>query len=391
MSDDLLLLNCHGTCRVNDVTARLAVVVDRVNSSKDKLLLGVREQHEISLRLVGLDASILGNDTGTRARGIEQDTVETAHGLRELTSVVVGDDDVASTQTVNVTDQTLGTLLAGIVGNDHAGVLHHRGHVRRLTTGSGGHIQHTLVLLGLESHDGEERRGSLQDVVAGEVLGSGTQRNVGLEDLKTDLGPLADGLEGNTATDEGLSQITTVSAKGVCSEDNGTGRLVSLEESEGLAGREQVKELLGKVLRVAVVRADILDKLVGVLGARAALFVEFGKVVKNTDVLSDSGSQELQIRSQQALGLDGEIVFFFVIQDVRLVTVNVGLQTHLLEFGLGVRLLIGDLLIEPPCETLDVGLCEQFLAVRVVLVLREHVLSATALLLVRVEDRVIVV
>ncbi|GKT57010.1 hypothetical protein ColTof3_04349 [Colletotrichum tofieldiae] len=357
---------------VDDETARFAVVVDRVDGGQDQLLLHVRQQHEIPLRLVGLDAGVLGNDTGTRAGRIEKHTVETAHGLGELASVVVGDDDVAGAEAVDVTNETLGTLLAGIVGDNDTRVLHHGGHVRGLSTGGGGHIQHALVLLRLEGHDGQERGRGLEDVVAGEVLGRRTEGHVALEDLQTDLGPLADGLEGDTTRDEGLGEVAAMGAEGVCPDDDGAGRLVGLEEGERLARGEQVEELLGEVLGVAVVGADVLDELGDVLDAGASVLVE-----------------ELQIGREQRLGLGCELVVL-VVKDVRLVAVDVGLDTHLLELSLRLGVLRGDLLVEPPRETLDVGLCELLLAVRLVFVLREHVLAAAALLLVRVEDGVVV-
>lgn len=43
-------------------------------------------------------------------------------------------------QTVDVANQTLGTSLAGIVGEDDTRVLHQRRHVCRFTTGSCGHL-----------------------------------------------------------------------------------------------------------------------------------------------------------------------------------------------------------------------------------------------------------
>ncbi|GKT87051.1 hypothetical protein Ct61P_04901 [Colletotrichum tofieldiae] len=386
---NLLLLDSDGTRRVDDETARLAVVVDGVDGGQDQLLLHVRQQHEIPLRLVGLDAGVLGNDTGTRAGRIEKHTVETAHGLGELASVVVGDDDVAGAETVDVTNETLGTLLAGIVGDNDTRVLHHGGHVRGLSTGGGGHIQHALVLLRLEGHDGQERGRGLEDVVAGEVLGRRTEGHVALEDLQTDLGPLADGLEGDTTRDEGLGEVAAMGAEGVCPDDDGAGRLVGLEEGERLARGEQVEELLGEVLGVAVVGADVLDELGDVLDAGASVLVEVGEIVEHSDVFRDSHSQELQIGREQRLGLGGELVVL-VVKDVRLVAVDVGLDTHLLELSLRLGVLRGDLLVEPPRETLDVGLCELLLAVRLVFVLREHVLAAAALLLVRVEDGVVV-
>lgn len=46
-----------------------------------------------------------------RAGSVEQHAVESAQGLRELAGVEVGNDDVAAAHSVDVTDQTLCTLL----------------------------------------------------------------------------------------------------------------------------------------------------------------------------------------------------------------------------------------------------------------------------------------
>ena len=82
------------------------------------------------------------------------------------------------------------------------------------------YIETALILLGAKRHDGEERRCGLQDVMAGEVFGSGTQRYAELmlvsimgrkwsqtvalprlEHLQTDFRPLADRLQSDTTVD----------------------------------------------------------------------------------------------------------------------------------------------------------------------------------------------
>lgn len=85
------------------------------------------------------------------------------------------------------------------------------------------------------------------------ILRRSTQRDIGLENLQTDLAPLADRLKGNTTVDQGLGQISSVGSQGVCSDDDGTGHLVGLEEGKGFTRGEEVEELLGQVRAVAVV------------------------------------------------------------------------------------------------------------------------------------------
>jgi len=100
----------------------------------------------------------------TGAWRIQQHPVKPSHHPRKLARIVIADNDVLhlqvsqklnrdsagrpypSAEAVDVANQTLGTSLAGIVGEDDTSVLHQRRHVRRLTTGSCGHLQGTTRL-----------------------------------------------------------------------------------------------------------------------------------------------------------------------------------------------------------------------------------------------------
>ncbi|KAI6751511.1 hypothetical protein HG531_006207 [Fusarium graminearum] len=157
-----------------------------------------------------------------------------------------------------------------------------------------------------------------------------TKRDTALKDLKTDLGPLADGLKSDTTVDKSLSKITTVGAEGVCADDNGTRRLVGLEESESLAGCEEVEELFGQ----------------------------------DADVLGDSCSQKLQIGSQEGLCLGSELVVAVLVgENVRLVAVDVCLKSLLGHLSLSLGGFLCPLKIQFPCKTLNVGGCELLLGV----------------------------
>jgi len=61
----LLLLDSNATRRVDKITTRFTGMVDRVNSSKEQLLLKVRELDKILLISVCLDRRVLGDDTST--------------------------------------------------------------------------------------------------------------------------------------------------------------------------------------------------------------------------------------------------------------------------------------------------------------------------------------
>lgn len=383
LHDLLVLLDCDGTCGVDNVATGLAVVVDRVDGRQEQLFLQVGKLHEIGLGLVGLDAGVLCDDTRTRAGRVEQNAVKATHDLGELEGRVVAHNGVSDTQTVDVTDQTLGTLFACVVGEDAARVLHQRSQMRRLTTGSSGHVEHALVLLGRQGHDGQERRRSLQDVVAGQVLGRGTERDVGVEDLQTDLGPLADGLELDATVDERLGELTAMCAEGVCADDDGTGRLVGLEEGKGLAGREQAEELVCEELGVAVVRADVLEQLRAVLGPVAARLSEVLEVVEHADRVVEPCAQQLDVLCDEV----GDLAALFVLVVVQhlwpVARCNVGLHVALLELGLGLGLFNRPLHVELARQTFDVGRRELLLRILVVLVVGPHGLLAR--LHVRVE------
>lgn len=73
--------------------------------------------------LVDLDTSVFADDTCSRTWSIEQDPIETAHDFRELSSVVVANDDILASHSMDIRSQTLGPRLVGVVGKDQSGIL----------------------------------------------------------------------------------------------------------------------------------------------------------------------------------------------------------------------------------------------------------------------------
>jgi len=67
--DGALFFNGNTTCRVDNVSACLACMVDRVNGGQEKLLLCVRQRHKVLLVSVGLDLRILRDNTSAYAPG----------------------------------------------------------------------------------------------------------------------------------------------------------------------------------------------------------------------------------------------------------------------------------------------------------------------------------
>lgn len=68
-----------------------------------------------------------------------------------------------------------------------------------------------------------------------EVFWCGADGDATLENLQSNIGPFANGLQIDATVDEGLRQVATTRPKGVGPYCNGTRYLVSLEELDGLA------------------------------------------------------------------------------------------------------------------------------------------------------------
>ena len=196
-----------------------------------------QKQLKLGTNLVDFDTLILADDTGSRTRRVEQDAIEPAHDLGELATVDVRDDDVAASETSDVTAETLDTTSRGIVGPDLSRVAHQRRHVRRLSSRCGRHIETTLVGLRVECHDGQERRRRLEDVVTGEVFGRGTDGHVraSREDLETDLRPSSlERFEVDSSVDQRLREVASTGLERVDSEGERSGSIGGGEEFEGL-------------------------------------------------------------------------------------------------------------------------------------------------------------
>lgn len=127
---------------------------------------------EEGAHLVDLHGRVLRDDTRSTTRRVEENSVEAAHDLGELATVVIADDDVLAPEAVDVGGERLGAGLVGVVGEDETGVLEEGGDVGRLAAGGGGHVEHALVGLRGEGDDGEEGGGGLEHVVTSKVLRS---------------------------------------------------------------------------------------------------------------------------------------------------------------------------------------------------------------------------
>lgn len=93
--------------------------------------------------------------------------------------------------------------------------------------------------LRVESHDREEGRSGLENVVSGEVLRGRSDRDRrAREDLQSDLGPAAlERLKVDAAVDEGLCEVATASLERVDTDGERSRRVRGGEELEGLNER----------------------------------------------------------------------------------------------------------------------------------------------------------
>ena len=64
---------------------------------------------------------------------------------------------------MDVAHYGLAAVLVGVVGQDHAGVVHDGGDVGGLAPGGAGHVQHSLPRLGGQGHHGEQGARALND------------------------------------------------------------------------------------------------------------------------------------------------------------------------------------------------------------------------------------
>ena len=111
--------------------------------------------------LVDLHACILADNTSTTAWRIQQHPIEPTDDLREFSTIVVADNDVLAPHSMDIGAQALRSGFGGVVGKYHAGILHQSGDMSSLAAWCRGHIEDTLVGLGIESEDGKEGRGGL--------------------------------------------------------------------------------------------------------------------------------------------------------------------------------------------------------------------------------------
>ncbi len=134
----------------------------------------VGKDDEVLLRLVGLDAGVLRDDSSTGTWSIEENSIKPSHNLWELSRIVVADNCVLDAETMDISNKTFGTGFVAIVGEYASRIFHQSCHVSSLSTWGGCHIENSLMFLWCKSHDWEEGGSGLKDVVTSEVFRCGS-------------------------------------------------------------------------------------------------------------------------------------------------------------------------------------------------------------------------
>lgn len=176
----------------------------------------------------GLDAGIPGDNAQTGARGIQEHSVEVLHQARKLSAVVVAHDAVLHSHSLKVELQGSQTLFLQVIGQEDSLVLHHLGDVSGLASGGSGHIHDFFSRLGIEGHDRHEGGRTLEHVVAGQILRSGSQGHLALIDLETNLGPVGERVKVDSSLDESLGEFLPLALETVDSESGGSLGLVGV-------------------------------------------------------------------------------------------------------------------------------------------------------------------
>lgn len=119
--------------------------------------------------------------------------------------------------------------------HNEPGVLHERGQVGALATRGSTHVQHPLVGLRRQGHDGKEGRGTLQNIMSGQIFWSGANRHWRVKGHQTHLGPFADRLHIHAAVNQSLGQVTAPCLERVGPQGDWTGNLVGFKSFANLS------------------------------------------------------------------------------------------------------------------------------------------------------------
>ena len=109
---------------LHNVTTRLRVCIDTVDSCLDQLLLEVTQLLHVIACLLHFDLGVSAYDTEASAGCVKEASVKLGKDIRHLATVIVSNHCVAHTESVQIGVQTLQTFLFQIVCDDGTCVLH---------------------------------------------------------------------------------------------------------------------------------------------------------------------------------------------------------------------------------------------------------------------------
>ena len=124
----------------------------------------MRAEVNVLVILAHFSTLIFADDSSARARSVQEDAIKAGHDLGQLPAVVVADDGVCDAEPVHVAHHGLAPVLVGVVGEDHACVVHDGRDVRGLAAGRARHVQHPLPGLRGQRHHGQQGGGALSNI-----------------------------------------------------------------------------------------------------------------------------------------------------------------------------------------------------------------------------------
>lgn len=105
----------NGARRINDVAARCALCTQAIDGREQKFALQIVAALNVHFGFGRFHAGILGNDASSRARCIDQNTIEATHYALEFGSVFATDDRVHDAQSMEVANDGFDAILVRIV------------------------------------------------------------------------------------------------------------------------------------------------------------------------------------------------------------------------------------------------------------------------------------
>mmetsp|Transcript_10748 Transcript_10748/g.30738 ORF Transcript_10748/g.30738 Transcript_10748/m.30738 type:complete len:440 (+) Transcript_10748:515-1834(+) len=290
-----VLRDADAACRVDHDAARGVLELECVDGGEEQFLLKVAALVHVRQRALHFDAGVSADHAKARARGIQQNAIELEllEVVTDLSAVMDASDDVLDAQPVHVGHRGLLPVRSQIVGKDETRVPHELRDVRRLSARSSGHVQHPLVWLRRQRHDGTHGCRALQHVMAAEVFWRGTDGDGTFDDLQPHLGPAGERIQGHAALHQCHGKILAPRFQRVGSHHHGPWFVGILHKLEGFGGAEHGEKVRHQFRQVTEEIGHECGQRLHVIAARSTGFAPLLEICQylqdGIDVRSDLG------------------------------------------------------------------------------------------------------